>query len=102
MGSGKRLVSTIPHSPFPIPALLSSSRIAARDRRQDRFENRFLIRGLGFRFGSRRRSVIVERQSSDDASNLNRIERFASEQFVSQTIESVTVLNDDLTRALVL
>src|SRR5262245_66448157 len=71
---------------FPLPVFLSGGGIAARDRGQDRFQNRFLVRGLAdLRFGSRRRAVLVRRQAGDDAANLNRIERFASEKFLGQT-----------------
>src|SRR5262249_14534288 len=82
---------------------LSGGGIAARDRGQDRFQNRFLVRGLAdLGFGSRRRAVLVQRQAGDDAANLNRIERFASEKFLGQTVEGVAVLDDNLARALVL
>src|SRR5215468_12173731 len=106
MGSGEEdmLVSfPTPHSLFPTPVLLSSSRIAARDRGQDRFQNRLLVRGLaGLGLGSRRRAVIVKRQAGDDAANLNRIKRFAGEQFLGQAVQGVAVLDDDLARAFVL
>src|SRR5262245_22082200 len=82
---------------------LSGGGIAARDRRQNRFQNRFFVRGLaGLGFGSRRRAVIVKRQAGDDAANLNRIERFAREQFLGQTVQGVAVLDDDLASAFVL
>src|SRR5215475_9092728 len=80
-------------------SLLGGGGIAARNRRQDWFQDRFLVRGLaGLGFGSRGRAIIVKRQSGDDAANLNRIEGFAPEQFMGQAIQSVAVLNDDLPR----
>src|SRR5262245_42784917 len=98
MGSGEgnlQVSFPTPHSLFPTPRL-SGSGIAARDRRQDRFQNRFLVRGLaGLGFGPRRRAVVVNRQSGDDAANLNRVERFAREQLLSQTVQGVAVLDDE-------
>src|SRR5262249_14050062 len=102
-GVGKETCKFLPHSPFPTPRLLSRGGIAARDWRQNRFQNRFFVRGLtGVGFGSRRRALIVNRQTGDDAANLHRIERFTREQFLSQTVKRVAVLQDDLARAFVL
>src|SRR6185503_11187534 len=65
-------------------------------------QNRRLGLSLRHISPSWRRLVVVERQSGDQSSNLNRVQRLALQQSFGQSHQRVLVLNDDLTRAVVL
>ena len=104
----KRNQVPLPSFPFLCEcsvALYGWSRIPTSDRRQYRIEHWLLICRLptfgcvGLGVGCR---SLIERQSRDDATNLDRIERFALEQSLSQAIQSLPILENDPSCALVL